>query len=116
MPKWQINSTPFEINPVSYGLERRKRITVSEIIEGEDIIQEGEREVDEMSCEITVLTSTAFSQLNTWYEASGLVTLTDDNNISYSALITGLSLKRTYATNTQYYFTGTISFKILSGL
>ena len=112
--KWSLGGTPLELNPIGETTDRRKRINYIGILQGEDVLQEGEPETPTKSCEIVAISEAAKEQFETWYNTSGTLTLVDDHNDSFTVLIESLSLQRQFATNTQYYYTGTLVLRILN--
>lgn len=112
MAKWTLEGTPFEINPQSHGEDKKKKFHIIDIIEGGSVIQEGEEEVPTMPCDITVISQAAKTQLDTWYDTSGELTLVDDHNTSRTVLIEALNLTREFSASHQWFYKGTISFRI----
>lgn len=113
---WKIGATSFEINPISVKISRRKRFHILEIISGSPVVQEGREEVGTITCDITVLSETAYNQFNTWFNTGGQLSLTDDHNDVYVVVIEQMDLNREYATSHDYYYAGSVMFRILSGL
>lgn len=114
--KWKIGGVNFSVNPQRSSISRRKRFYVLELIDGNPVFQEGRDEVPTLQAEITVLSETAYQQFMDWYSLGGILTLIDDHNDSFSVVIESIDLARENKASHSWFYRGTLTMRIMSGL
>jgi len=110
--RWSLNSIDFAVNPVSVNITKRKTFHMIKLIGGAPILQQGRDEPYTMTLEIIALAQAGYDKFNTWYNTNGTITLVDDHSESFTVVIESLDLKRNWAADREYYYTGTMTLRV----